>query len=498
MLRPLALLPLLLLLALPSFSSARPVAERTIAHVEYPGMQKIRYRYGPVLVRPGQNTIKAALTDLKPKRPGFITRFEPNMVRASDNKPPPVDLLHMHHVVWLVGGKPSFAAGEEKTVLQMPRGFGFKVTGKEPWIINDMLHNLIAVPERVYVTWEIDFVPLSSPAGRKMKAVSTQWMDVAGLRAYPVFDALRGWGDNGRYTFPDQAEGEEREKIGKASSWRVDRDLTLVHGAGHLHPGGLYVDLFATRDGVTKRLFRSRAKYFEPAGPVSWDVSMSVPSPAWRVKLRRGDLVHISATYDTSRASWRESMGILPLAVYRGSDAGGIDPFVSSRSLPQRGVLTHGHLSENKNHGGKPTPLTDPRLLPDGPRPSEPLTIKNFEYQFGDFDRPGSEAYPPLVAPGQSLSFVNLDATQQTSNNRSAYHTITSCRAPCTATTGIAYPLEDGEISFDSGQLGFGPEGFTSASNRNTWSTPTDLPEGTYTFFCRLHPSMRGAFRVKS
>ena len=26
---------------------------------------------------------------------------------------------------------------------------------------------------------------------------------------------------------------------------------------------------------------------------------------------------------------------------------------------------------------------------------------------------------------------------------------------------------------------------------------PTDLPDGTYTYFCRIHPLMRGAFRVE-
>jgi plastocyanin len=29
-----------------------------------------------------------------------------------------------------------------------------------------------------------------------------------------------------------------------------------------------------------------------------------------------------------------------------------------------------------------------------------------------------------------------------------------------------------------------------------SWATPKNLPVGTYTYFCRIHPSMRGAFRV--
>lgn len=490
------LIPFLALLVLPAQASARPVAfgKNAVDHVNYPGMQKLRFRYGPILIRPGQNTIRINESELKPKQPGFITRFEPNMVRVSDGKPPPVDLLHMHHVVWLVNSYPSFAAGEEKTIIQLPRGFGFAVNGKERWAVNDMLHNLIARPTKVYVTWEMDFVPLSSKAGQKMKGVRSQWMDVAGLKAYPVFDALKGWG-GGRYTFPDEARGEEQLKVGAASRWRVPRDLTLIHTAGHLHPGGLSTSLKATREGKTVKLFTSRARYYEPAGPVSWDVSMTVPSPAWKVKLKQGDLVTVDATYDTSRASWYEGMGIMVLAVRDGHDSGGTDPFASPPE--QRGRVTHGHLPENNNHGGGKGFFSDPRKLPDGPRLSGPIEIKEFEYAQGDMDSASPANLPPLVSPGQSLSFVNLDATEQTPNLESAYHTVTACKAPCTATTGLAYPLADGDVQFDSGQLGFGPKWFTSAANRNTWQTPDDLSPGTYAYFCRLHPFMRGSFRVK-
>jgi plastocyanin len=95
------------------------------------------------------------------------------------------------------------------------------------------------------------------------------------------------------------------------------------------------------------------------------------------------------------------------------------------------------------------------------------------------------------VGLGQSLTYFNQDAPRQIE------HTITACRAPCNRTSGIAYPLADADIQFDSGQLGFGPPAATAAAQRDTWSTPTDLPSGTYTYFCRVHPFMRGSFRVK-
>jgi hypothetical protein len=60
----------------------------------------------------------------------------------------------------------------------------------------------------------------------------------------------------------------------------------------------------------------------------------------------------------------------------------------------------------------------------------------------------------------------------------------------------VSYPLADGKVQFDSGQLGYGPQGYTAAAQRSEWLTPDKLPPGTYTYFCRVHPYMRGAFRV--
>jgi plastocyanin len=60
----------------------------------------------------------------------------------------------------------------------------------------------------------------------------------------------------------------------------------------------------------------------------------------------------------------------------------------------------------------------------------------------------------------------------------------------------VSYPLANGPAHFDSGQLGFGPTGYTAATNRADWFTPAGLRPGTYAYFCRVHPFMRGAFRV--
>ena len=87
--------------------------------------------------------------------------------------------------------------------------------------------------------------------GAGIERTKVQWLDVAGVpRVYPVFDAERGFDTNGdgKYVFPDEARtsppsrGTRRDsKISPARSWTVpDGGVTLVVGAGHLHPGGLH------------------------------------------------------------------------------------------------------------------------------------------------------------------------------------------------------------------------------------------------------------------
>ena len=183
------------------------------------------------------------------------------------------------------------------------------------WILNDMLHDLVAQPAQVYVVWRVDFVPDTSPAAASIKPVHTKWLDVAGNPSiYPVFDALRSDGHNGTYTFPDQAPaadlhpcgGTGRAKgshgcLGAAQSWTPNHDVTLIATAGHLHPGGLNTQLRDTRDGETNTLFTSDAHYYEPAGEVSWDVAMGGTPPDWRVQVKAGDTVSVHATYDTRR-----------------------------------------------------------------------------------------------------------------------------------------------------------------------------------------------------
>jgi hypothetical protein len=486
------------------------------------GAKRITYKIGPFDIKPGQNEIGLEPIFEKPQEDGYFTRIRPDLTYI-DGSVPGVDVIHLHHGVWLNLARRDatfpnlperfFAAGEEKTHMRLPKGYGYPIKKTDGLLLNHMIHNLTPVPTKVWMVYEVDFVPADSPAADEIRPVRPIWMDVVNGSAYPVFDVRKGSGQNGRYTFPNDARNPYAGSRDR-NEWVVDRPGVLVFTAGHLHPGGLHTDLTVRRPGArlrrpdcgsiaraserrrcrrnapkgrgsTAHLFRSVAKYYEPAGAVSWDVAMTGTKADWRVRVKRGDVLGTSATYDTKRAAWWESMGIM--VTYMASRGPGVDPFRKRVSF--KGSVTHGHLAENDNHGGEPTGMPDATQLPDGTENPGNVKLVDFKYELGDLSLPAPAGLPPVIRTGQTLTFRDGG-----DDARQAYHSITSCKAPCNRSTGIAYPIADGEVQFESGTLGSANPPATGALQ---WTTPPDLGPGTYTYFCRIHPFMRGAFRVK-
>lgn len=486
----LAALPLLAALCLSSSAYGWEVP-----HVKYPGLKRFTFQEGPLTIAPGDNTFKWGPTLGRPRESGYITRFQYELVYADSGRQVPSSVLHLHHAGWQAGYQPAFPGGADRTVFQFPRGFGFPVRGNDAWALHRMIHNLTTRPARVFLRWHMDYIPERSPAYRSIKPVLLRWVNVVAIGYYTAFDALRGQGTKAKFTAPQQLSDQQVAKRGQPHRWFVDRPSTLVYATSHMHAGGLFSDLLVRRGNRVKRIFRSRMKYFDPGGRISWNMAQTATPADWRIKLKPGDVVYMSSTIDTSKASWRESMGVFPMLVYSGNDIGGVDPFHEGASWPQSGKVTHGPLPTERRSDGYPSSLPDPRSLPSGPKVSSPVAIQGFRYQLGDFSNPAAAARPPVIARGQRLTFVNLDYK---AFREPVMHTITACRAPCNASSGVSYPLENQSTSadFDSGQLGLALQNLPSASGRTSWSTPANLPTGTYTFFCRLHPFMRGAFRV--
>ncbi|MEY3361854.1 MAG: hypothetical protein RL531_1573 [Actinomycetota bacterium] len=500
-------------------SAAKPTTPPIVDDPPVPGAKRLEFRAGPFEIKSGQNNIAFLPGIEKPKVDGFITAIRPDL-KYANGRTPGVDVVHLHHGVWLNfsaadatmrGPERFFAAGEEKTTMVLPEGFGYQYRATDRWTLNYMIHNLWPKPRKVWITYAIDFIPATSKVASSITPARPVWMDIQNGEIYPVFDALKGSGTDGTYTYPDQEPDPYAKQASAANPpgrrgfrpsapknvWTVDADQTVIATAGHLHPGGLHNDLYVTRAGATApkvnrkpgttdtaRLWRSEAVYYEPAGAVSWDVSMTVTPLDYRVQLKQGDVLSTTVTYDTEDASWYESMGIM---VVWTAPTKGIDPFRTK--VPRKGFLTHGHLPENDTHGGKPAgkDYINALRVPSSPDPVSNIIIEDYVYARGDMSLADNI---PTVPAGSSITFDNsLDAPK----DNGIWHTITACRAPCNRSTGIAYPRADAEVQFDSGELGIaGPP----TANRLTWQTPADMDPGTYTYFCRIHPFMRGAFRV--
>lgn len=577
-----------------------PAAEASVesSRAMNDGSVRTTYSVGPIAVTPGQNRIayKPLTGSERPPVDGYITRIRPDLVEA-DGSIPLSSRVMFHHGVWINNSAPPadrlfYATGEEKTIMDLPEGYGYRYKKNDSWLLNHMLHNLTPEPMSLYVTYTVDFIPDTAPQATTITEARPIWMDVeSGI--YPVFDVHRdSGGKDGVFTYPQDADNPYPPGVQKNEK-KIQKDGVLISTTGHVHTGGLTTDLYLKRDGASyggphceaapsfdkglakyskalkklnksikkqkksikskkmKRLkskssskykklkkakkkkltklkkkksrklagqkklktkdraakkvyqacadtqpsvtgnrvhlFESAADYFEPAGPVSWDVAMRSTDENWRVAVKAGDTLELQTDYETEIASWYESMGIN--VVYWAEEAGGNDPYVTKVDGP--GVRNHGHYAENDDHGGT-TPLVgpDPAKLPNGLASGGVFEIGGYSYGTGgDFRLPGALGRPPVVEKGQSFTF-KMSAADQASET---WHSLTSCKSPCNKSTGIAYPIPDGEFQFDSGQMGLGGE---PTVNRDTWSTPADLPVGTHTFFCRIHPLMRGAVRV--
>jgi hypothetical protein len=280
-----------------------------------------------------------------------------------------------------------------------------------------------------------------------------------------------------------------------------------------------------TKHRETVRIYTGRAEYWSREDtsqgggpPTSWDFSERVIGlPYWGVHVNPGDKLRSNATYDTSYQSTYENMGIAVALFVPDKEDGtpqapGVNPFQTrgDRSIDCRsgglgakraprvckggGYPTHGHYAENGNHT---TPAGEWNAR-SGTQTNE-VGVVNFQYQPGDLSMISMTGVP-TVPLGSTLRFTNLEGPL-------IYHTATSCAFPCLGPTGASFPLADGRTSsgtpvdFDSSEMGVGVPYIGAAKQALDYQLPVTPEEGyrggdIVTYFCRVHPGMRGAFEV--
>jgi hypothetical protein len=552
-----------------------PYEEQLYGHDRYGARcRRIKFAFGPIVVRPGQNdALIGPVTIEKPAFDGFITRFKPDLVRASDGSHPPVEELHLHHATWLAltgdyGDNPFFAAGEEKTILAMPNQYGLVTKAADTWALLYMVHNALTKPEVVWLTYDIDIIP--KKLGGDIIPVKALWLDVQKGSANPVFNVQKGFGHVDPETgtrvcrWPGEncarfdAYGRPTAQQGAAGAVPAADVVmksagTIIGLGGHLHPGGLRDEVSIKRGNVEKPIFTSDALYWDFVNPsrlggpkASWNFAMTATGAplGWKVKVEPGDHIRLNAVYDSDNTSWYENMGIVvafiapvdpiaPAGVDVFKDNVVIDPGVSSlakvppgpwhangfvpprctpdltgasgqKRLCLRGSATHGWLAENA-HGGYPCAVANgcpavPAKV--GPKVTDVVAV-GFTYGEADLGLASSSGVPVAVK-GKPIRFWNADGPAR------IFHTFTRCAAPCTGAVTVNYPTANGGIGdFESMNIGFGWFGDPAKSQLGGtkkydqgwftdglyWQyTPTET--GLVTFYCRIHPSMRGAIQV--
>jgi hypothetical protein len=414
------------------------------------------------------------------------------------------------------------------------------IKATDQWQLLYMVHSAVPQPMEVFITYDVDFIPKAKAPRWGIKPAYPVWLDVR-PSGYPVFNVQRQFGGKDkRCTWPRQqcarfdpfgkkfvgqgekgnGRGTDLELPKRGQSIGATKNFTggtLIGIGGHLHPGGIQNDIDLVRGGRTTRIYTGRAHYWDHRDPTkdggprdSWDFSMEVSGlPTWGVHVKPGDRLRSNATYDTSKIASYENMGIAVTLMAPDTPKGkptapGVDPFrakhdpsarcnsPSTGRLCTKGFLTHGHYRENGNHSGAAGHWT---MSTGGP--ANDVGILDFQYLPGDLN---SGRPIPRVKLGTKLRFTNLEGA-------GIYHTVTSCAFPCLGETSASFPVPDGRTStgrpvdLDSAELGYGAPYIGATAQTISWQVPVTASTGfkpgeKVTYFCRVHPFMRGAFEV--
>jgi plastocyanin len=225
------------------------------------------------------------------------------------------------------------------------------------------------------------------------------------------------------------------------------------------------------------------------------DYQMGLSQYDWRAYVHQGDRLAINGSYFAKAFAYPDAMVFAGVYLDRAAPppaGSGCAPFLAGHP----GAPLHRVIRTTINHPWSMYPdqptcsHCDHPEKPPTPGPATNVVqILGMQYLPGNAGTSGPAAGPPVVTRGQSLTFVNEDYAESLMR-----HTISTCRAPCDGMDTTNYPFFDGRI--DSGVLGWMfQDAYVSTSPTPKWTLDTShLHTGYYTFFCRLHPFMRGSF----
>jgi hypothetical protein len=249
-----------------------------------------------------------------PRVDGYVVGMSAEVVDEAGD-PVRIQDVMLHHVVFAKLGVPDYtcsgiedysgmpapfqaerfyAEGEERFSLALPEGYGYPNRGQDAWGLLYMLMNHHPHSMVVRIRYTVRYV-----TGEPLTAVKPVWLDVKNCRADPVFNV--------------PGTGGRSSAVARTADFRMPESGRFVAGGGHLHGGGISLDVTNRSCGSlftsypTWGLVFPRPILHEP-GPMQMT---GFAEPAGRA-VRAGDTVRLTARYDNSRPHVRV-MGIMIL-----------------------------------------------------------------------------------------------------------------------------------------------------------------------------------------
>lgn len=258
-----------------------------------------------------------------PKIDGYVVGMSADVVDLLGNPVSDQDVM-LHHVVFAKAGVPDytcsriedysgepspfeaerfFAEGEERFSLGLPEGYGYPNRAGNIWGLLYMLMNHHARTSVVQIRYTVRYV-----TGESLTSVKPVWLDIKNCSADPIF------------TVP--GTGRAGSIISRKADFRMPESGRFVAGGGHLHGGGVSLDVSDTSCGSlftsypTWGLKEPQPILHEP-GPLQMT---TFADPGGR-PVSAGDTMRLTARYENTRPHMRV-MGIMILYFAPGPASG--------------------------------------------------------------------------------------------------------------------------------------------------------------------------------
>ena len=268
----------------------------------------------PAISVPGYGVVTKPMLIDSPHVDGYVTGLTAEIVDARGRVQGRSRVM-LHHIVFgkigvadatCGGGTQRFyAEGEERTALRLPAGYGLPNKATDRWYLLYMLMNHKPQTLKGFVRYKVTYV-----TGQVLTPVSPVWMDVRNCTGFdPSFDV--------------PGTGKRFSAYVRTMDWTAPESGRIVSAGGHLHGGGIRLELHNTTCGTMP--FTSEPTW---GGPVPHPIlhepgptHMSQFTSAEGIPVAAGQTLRLTAVYDNGAPHTR-TMGIMILYMAAGQATG--------------------------------------------------------------------------------------------------------------------------------------------------------------------------------